>query len=229
MLSLGPDTGFCTNDSVRLNATAPQATSYLWQDGNTSAIRHASVAGRYTVIVSNAHCRSYDTVDVSEVLLPVFSLGNDTSLCMPDSIVLQAPYFPGVDYTWQDGSGNLTYIIRTPGVFWLEMEDAGCTVREYMTVSNGDCGSVFIPNVFTPNGDGRNDTWQVFQTSAASFDVKIFNRWGELLYVSDDPLFAWDGTYEDRACTQGVYFYVIKGSYPSGVNFDYHGSVTIIK
>jgi len=229
VLSIPTDTTICSNDSVQLNATAAFATSYLWNDGITSPVRYASAAGPYSVIASNGGCKSYDTTDVTANALPVFTLGSDTSLCLPDSIVLEAPFIPGATFTWYDGSHSLTNIVTTPGIYWLEANDNGCSTREYITISPGDCGSVFIPNVFTPNGDSKNEVWQVYQFSAVTMNVRIFNRWGQQLFTSDQIDFTWDGTWKGKACTQGVYFYVLNGTYPNGDAFSYKGSITLLK
>jgi len=229
ILAIPPDTSFCLGNTVQLDATASFATSYLWNDGVTSPVRNVSNAGNFSVIASNGNCKSYDTTVVTTGAAPVFTLGNDTSLCLPDSIVLTAPFLPNVNYTWYDGSHAFTNIITTPGTYWLEGVDGGCLTREYLYVAPGDCGSVFIPNVFTPNGDGKNDTWQIYQYSVVSITIRIFNRWGEQVFTSDKLDFAWNGLYKNRACTQGVYFYVLDGFYPSGDTFKYKGSVTLLK
>lgn len=67
-----------------------------------------------------------------------------------------------------------------------------------------------IPNVFTPNEDGVNDVFFITSTNLKDFDLVIVNRWGEVVFKTDDPNQGWDGTSNGKKCTEGVYFYTLK-------------------
>ncbi len=67
----------------------------------------------------------------------------------------------------------------------------------------------FLPDAFTPNSDGRNDVLNVFMRPAASFNFRVYNRWGSLLFSSDAPTDAWDGTYAGSPCPVGEYTWVL--------------------
>ena len=67
-----------------------------------------------------------------------------------------------------------------------------------------------VPNVFTPNGDGKNDEFRVAYRSLAQFHCWVYNRWGKLVYEWDDPAKGWDGTINGRPAAEGAYFYVIR-------------------
>lgn len=67
-----------------------------------------------------------------------------------------------------------------------------------------------VPNVFTPNGDGQNDEFRVAYTSLKQFHIWVYNRWGKLVYESDDPAKGWDGMIGRRKAAEGAYFYVIR-------------------
>jgi gliding motility-associated-like protein len=225
-----PDTSFCNGDSVYVTVSASPATGYLWQDGITAASRYISVAGLYNVTVTNGGCTSADTLLVTSVSLSPFSLGADTALCLPDSIVLLAPAVPpGAVVTWSDGSHGNSLAVYTPGIYRLQIDFGACSESALITVSPGNCSSIFIPNVFTPNGDGRNDTWQIYQVNAAAVQIRLFNRWGQLLASSDDPDFSWDGRYRNSACSQGVYYYLVEIETPAGEKESYRGTVTLIR
>ena len=78
-------------------------------------------------------------------------------------------------------------------------------------VSIDSCSRYDIPNVFTPNSDGFNDYLVPFPyTSVERIDLKIFNRWGTLVYETSDPAINWDGKNKDtdQECSEGVYFYI---------------------
>jgi gliding motility-associated-like protein len=67
-----------------------------------------------------------------------------------------------------------------------------------------------VPNVFTPNGDGSNDEFRVVYRSIREYDIRIYNRWGHLVYKSNDPAKGWDGTIHGRPAAESAYFYVIR-------------------
>ena len=67
-----------------------------------------------------------------------------------------------------------------------------------------------VPNVFTPNGDGTNDEFRVVYRSIKEFHIWVYNRWGKLVYKSDDPAKGWDGNINGRPASVGAYYYVIR-------------------
>ena len=67
-----------------------------------------------------------------------------------------------------------------------------------------------VPNVFTPNGDGRNDEFRVMYRSIVEFECWVYNRWGKLVYHWTDPAKGWDGTINGRPAAEGAYYYVIR-------------------
>ncbi|MCX6292055.1 MAG: gliding motility-associated C-terminal domain-containing protein [Bacteroidetes bacterium] len=229
-VSLGRDTFLCKDASLYLDAYSPVATTYHWKNGSNLSSQTVSSPGLYWVHVSNGNCTSGDSIWISQVVLPKFTLGNDTSICIPDSVVLKIPALPSYyHFSWYDGTSVDQKSISQEGTYWLQMEDSGCIARRSIVISNGDCGTVFIPNSFTPNGDGKNDHWHVYPFSVKSLNTKVFNRWGEIIFSSDDPLFSWEGYYKGRFIETGVYNYIISGTYVSGAAYEFRGSVNIIR
>jgi gliding motility-associated-like protein len=89
---------------------------------------------------------------------------------------------------------------------------------------------VYVPNAFTPNGDGTNDVFEVFGTALKSVSMKIFNRWGEKVFDSGESQWAsWDGTYMGSMQPTGVYVYYVELVYLDGVKKMREGSVTLIR
>ena len=86
-----------------------------------------------------------------------------------------------------------------------------------------------VPNVFTPNGDGQNDEFRVAYTSLKQYHIWVYNRWGKLVYESDDPSKGWDGMIGRRKAAEGAYFYVIRAlgtDAPKNAKFMPKGSYT---
>ena len=92
---------------------------------------------------------------------------------------------------------------------------------------------LYIPNAFTPNGDGRNETFhigKIAECTPAPFHVSIFDRWGHLLYESDNPDFQWDGTYQQHVVSEGVYVWVIQYRFLEQNHMEERsGTVTLIR
>jgi gliding motility-associated-like protein len=88
---------------------------------------------------------------------------------------------------------------------------------------------LFVPNAFTPNNDGVNDDIKVYSKGLKFFHFRVFNRWGEMVFHSDDINQPWDGTYKGKIVDSGVYVYQVKLGYLNGVTKDAQGSITVIK
>jgi len=88
-----------------------------------------------------------------------------------------------------------------------------------------------IPNAFTPNGDGVNDTWVIKSIEAyPDNELKVFNRWGNLIFESIGYLNEWGGTFKGQKVVDGTYYYVLKVNEDDGTNFmNYTGSITIMR
>ncbi len=108
----------------------------------------------------------------------------------------------------------------------------GCEATALLQIIvNKDCKKsiVYIPNAFSPNGDGNNDFFEVFATAVNFYNLKIFNRWGEKIFEASSPFEKWDGTYKGIMQLPGVYVYFLKTTTCNGEQKNYKGSVTIIK
>jgi len=104
-----------------------------------------------------------------------------------------------------------------------------CTTTATNTIEVQKAG-VYIPNAFTPNGDGINDVFEVFGTTLYSVSMKIFNRWGEKIFDSEDNQWAtWDGTYKGVMQPPGVYVYYVTLVFLDGTTSTREGSVTLIR
>ncbi|MCB2221773.1 MAG: gliding motility-associated C-terminal domain-containing protein [Bacteroidetes bacterium] len=130
-LELGPDTSFCEGTPLILNAGAGY-TFYQWmnQPGTNDSLFVVDTAGTYFVYVSNPCSEGWDTINVSMMEVEEVDLGNDTTLCDGDFILLDAG-FGYTDYLWQDGSSNASYYAGTTGWYWVEATDEnGCIAAD---------------------------------------------------------------------------------------------------
>jgi gliding motility-associated-like protein len=93
-----------------------------------------------------------------------------------------------------------------------------------------DPASVFVPNTFTPNGDGTNDKLYVRSKTLAQLEYfRLFNRWGAIVYESKSMSDGWDGSINGKLAEQGVYVYQVSGKCESGYDIATSGTVTLIR
>lgn len=203
------DTIVCGLPDFWLDATSAGAV-YQWQDGSGSARYHVTDSGIYSVTVSNA-CRSASAsvhVHINNVLTPMVM---DTTVC--DSITLGKAYNTDDQYSWQDGSAGAYFIADSSGTYFVRINGycGAITDTFKITVEQCEC-PLYVPNSFTPNGDGRNETFHPSSCATRKYTMRIFNRWGEQLFESNDINTGWNGSFEGSIVPEGQYVYEISGA-----------------
>jgi len=91
------------------------------------------------------------------------------------------------------------------------------------------CSHLVIPTAFSPNNDGVNDFFHTLNKGVVSFDLKLYNRWGQLLFSTLNPDSTWDGTLNGVAQPIGVYIWVLQAKLDDGTVVDRKGSVTLVR
>ncbi|OJV54055.1 MAG: hypothetical protein BGO31_11865 [Bacteroidetes bacterium 43-16] len=180
-------------------------------------------------------CKGSDTVTVMRYPVPVLSVSPASVLIRSrESVQLQAS---GAEYyEWSPFEG-----LDHPGIANPVAAPTGpvkYTVVGYNSFSCSDTAEVFIdineilalPNAFTPNGDGRNDFFAVKNMGFQGVhSFRIFNRWGQLVFESQDAVKGWDGTVKGLPAAQGIYFYEIRLSLRDGSPKVFKGDLTLIR
>jgi gliding motility-associated-like protein len=209
VVSLGNDQQLCEGESVTLDVSAQNAT-YLWSDNSTNSNLTITQQGIYWVAVTINNCTSADTVSVNFNALPVFDLGSDTVLCNGSSILLDVTT-TNATYLWQDNSTGSTFTITEPGTFNVTVTVENCTRTDELTADFRNCNIILeMPNVFTPNHDGKNDDFYPIQMEGiAKATLSVFDRWGKELFKGDNLSEGWNGKYEGNACTDGTYLWLV--------------------
>jgi gliding motility-associated-like protein len=231
----------CEGAIIELYCDSVPGESFSWTgpDGFISSaanpqINNASLinAGNYEIVISSDSCTSPASSIVVQVIQnPDVSLPDSLYLfCVDEGILLDASYF-GASYQWQDFSTSAYYNVQAGGLYWVIVNVGDCKTTDSTQVYAEDCTPVIeMPNVFTPNQDGYND---LFLPMEFEFIIEnkiiIFNRWGRLMYESEDVLSGWDGTYGGRVCSDGVYFWILFYTGIKGEQGSLNGTVTLIK
>jgi gliding motility-associated-like protein len=187
-----------------ISAAICPADPYLLPSGKT-----ADSTGMYSDTLYNAQGCPGTITNLNLTVYDQPSLGPDKNICAGDTAVLNPGTFDS--YLWQDGSTLPTYAATKAGVYWVKVTyDSGCTASDTVVVKFNGCLPAKIPNTFTPNGDGINDTWEIDGLQGyAGCTVFIYNRWGQQVFASTGYSKPWDGTYEGKNLPFGTYYYVI--------------------
>jgi len=135
-IELGNDTSICDGDLILLDASYPNAT-YMWQDGSTNSNYMVTETGVYAVTVTSNICTYSDSISIIVKPNPEINLGNDTAICLGESILLDANY-PGATYVWQDGSTNAQYTASTSGWYTVLLENNNCYFTDSIYVNSID-------------------------------------------------------------------------------------------
>lgn len=203
-----------------------QPYTYLWSTGATTSSINNLGPGTYIVTVNSGACQEVDTVVITSPAAPQ-DPENSFTFCYGDpSLVLSTPFAgAGYNYQWfQENSSNPipgeysdTLLVLNPvaGNMYLVLitPPTGCPVMDTIVL---DYGAPSLPdymlknNVFTPNGDGKNDRYEVFFPYTKTFHIEIYNRWGVKVYESDNfnQGEGWDGKIDGKDADEGVYYWM---------------------
>ena len=251
-----PDTGTCLGNPVSICATTPSGytLSYNWtptssiiSGANTScATVNPDSITTYTVVGQNTYgCIATDTAMVTP---SGFNPNNINIWADQDTLYDgQGTYIhvtpnTGFTYSWNpplnisplnspdpyaNPASTITYSVE------LTENSSGCTYSKLYTIYafEVNCGEpdVFIPNAFTPNKDNENDVLFVRGRNVRDMVLKIYDRWGELVFETDDQTKGWDGTYKGQLVDPGVFVYYLTITCIDGQEYFKKGNVTVIR
>lgn len=145
------------------------------------------------------------------------------------------------NYYWSLGDQSVssdkdvkhTYVKPGNYIITLKVSNQnGCTDSATTSIKVGEIQDIFVPNIFTPNGDGVNDIFrpEITRSDILQFELIVLNRWGDIVFSSQDPTLSWNGSNSlGRPAPSGVYVYQIKISLPEEATKIVKGSVTLIR
>ncbi|KAA2240479.1 PKD domain-containing protein [Chitinophaga agrisoli] len=251
-LATRPDTTLCVGGSVQL--TASGAASYTWTPATylTAANINNPVSTpvqdiTYTVTgVNDASCPSANQqVTLHVKPLPTVNAGPDQTVTAGTRVQLEASGSPDItQWEWMPGNGidcphcPFTQAdVRQPGSYTIKVTNVdGCTNSDLVDIHLVcDRNEVYIPNAFSPNGDGQNDIFYP-RGKGVNFikSFRIFNRWGLEVFKREninieDISAGWNGAYKNQPQPAEVYIYVIEARCDSNEMFELKGNVTLLR
>jgi gliding motility-associated-like protein len=209
VVTLNHDPNLCVGTSRQLDAG--NFASYSWSDGTTGKTISINAIGTYYVTVTdNNGCTGSDTVHLTALLpSPSNFLIQDTALCAYDKILLR-PSTNYQNYLWSTSATTPSIEVGQPGWYWLKVNDANsCTGVDSVLVGVKNCGkSIWFPSAFSPNNDGKNDQFMpLLFDKVDHYSFSVYNRWGQLVFSSTQPLKGWDGTIGGLKQSSGVFIW----------------------
>jgi gliding motility-associated-like protein len=248
------DTSVCMGSRVPIDVTVTQAsvkdTSFLWSPDkylNNPTLQDAIAtlppgAYNYTVVVSSSTCiADTGTMHILVSSAPDLEAGDNQTVAVGTTVQLYAASHQNVTYTWIPAidSFSCTDCLRpfidvhqTQTVHVIAENEYGCATEDSVKLSVLECDSkaIFVPNTFTPNGDGMNDKLFVRGGGVRGIDYfRVFDRWGDLVFETHDITEGWDGTVKGRPGDIATYVYVLEAVCSSGSIIKMSGNVTLVR
>jgi gliding motility-associated-like protein len=236
----GGNTSICSGDSVQLSSGGGQSYQWLPATGLSDAgisdpKASPAITTEYMIVVSNQFsCKDSAYVVVNILQEPVANAGPDRTILEGQSIKLSGSITGDGNYSWSppfyiDDINSLQPVVNPPA-------DASYILN---VVSSLGCGAssdtmfvkvyknIFVPNAFTPNGDGFNDTWNIPALAAYPyFEVSVYGRWGGQIFHTRNIAKGWDGKFKGKTLPAGAYIYIINTGTMQDV---IKGSVMIVR
>lgn len=200
-VDLGLDTILCIGDTLILSPNLSNV-DYLWQDSSSRDSLVVVEGGEYSVQVSDSACTTFDTILVHFIESPTVELGADTILCEHSELVLTASS-DRAKYRWIDLTDADTLLVLAPGLYWVEVKNVCGSATDSIYVKFELQSDILIPNIITPNGDGKNDTFVISNIDVCQWEIEVYNRWGHEVYKNHD----YDNSWSPNHLKNGMYYY----------------------
>lgn len=248
LLDITPQQEICPGDSVLLEVVATGGFGDYYYNWTHSGETTASVwvnpetSSTYSVIVKD-DCGTFQ-VQASTKVIVVKPDANFRPVTDPKftnlPITFQNLTENGVSYEWEFGEGSTSSMTHPNNVYYesgtyyvtlVATDEKGCVDSITKPISILDEFYIYVPNSFTPDGNRFNNTFEVSTINVVDFGIEIFNRWGQLVFSSDDKNFAWDGRYQGKIVQDGTYVWKINYSSINNPEEDVQmtGHVTVLR
>ncbi len=229
-IDLGEDGDICAEEVIVLDGSYGTNSRYDWNTGETTGSISVTSAGTYAVTVtSEHHCVGSDTIVLSYYPNPLVYLGMDTSVCEETPLVIAARTVNADSVRWSDGSIGKSLIVMYGDRYIATGINKCGTGSDTIEVRQIFC-DIWVPNAFTPNGDGVNDVFRVLGNIGRleGFGLSVYNRWGERVFHTQDKYAGWDGFYKGIPGQLGTYVYLLQYSI-GGTPYQEQGSFHLLR
>ncbi len=209
VISAGNDNTICQGESAVL--TAAGGVSYQWNTNETGSSITVSpvVSVIYTVTGFDAsNCSGTDQVTIVVNEFPYVNLRSDT--CIYDGTIIAIDAVNCFDgCLWQDGAIGQIYNVAGKGLYYVTVNNYCGSASDSVLISECPTSAIWMPNSFSPNGDGSNDVFRPAGINVTEFELYIYDRWGKKIFYTKDIDTGWNGKYEGELCPGGVYSWFV--------------------
>ena len=183
-------------------------------------------------------CDSVVTYNVVVSPTPNFNITGGAIINLGQSVNLAVlPGVAGTSYFWDPPVGLSCLfcqnpIATPPSSMWYYVtvtNAAGCSIIDSVYIEVDPSSNIYVPNIFSPNEDGANDIYFIRGKGVKQFNLAIYNRWGQLVFESDDIEKGWDGTKEGTMMNQGVFVYKLNVIMHDGSTIKQTGNITLVR
>lgn len=208
VFDLGADTLLCPQTVLEIGLEG-SVDNFRWNDRNPALKRKIEEAGTYILEIVEGGCSYSDSINIAYEALYEGREEQDTLVCMDAPVNFKASFENG-QYLWSDLSDKANFQAEEAGLYWVDISGQCFQAREYFRLTTQDCGcESFVPNVFSPNGDGIHDTFvPQFREGIQDLQVEIFDSYGRMRFASTNPDEYWDGKWKGKDLPAGVYYWV---------------------
>ena len=241
------DSTICDGECVTFTDNSTGATAWQWTfNGGTPASANTqgphtvcfNGPGTYTIelIASNSAGADTTTSTVEVFANPTIDAGSDVTIDLGQSVTLNATGSNGT-YSWTPPTWldcptcptteatpeeTVTYTV-------VVVDSNGCTASAEVTIIVDFDYVIWVPNIFSPNGDGSNDVVFVRGVGVESFNFIIYDRWGEKVFETSDLNNGWDGTFRGKKMNNAVFVYYLEATFNNGQEVTKKGDITLIR
>ena len=226
----------CAGQTTTLTALG-QALTYTWTNGlitNSVAVSPATSI-TYTVVGTGGNsCKNAATQMVKVNPLPNVLINQGVSpISITNGSSVELTALGAVTYTWSTNATSAS-ITESPLVSTsyciIGMDNNKCLDTSCVNIIVEEtCGNVFIPDAFSPNGDGVNELFKVYGKCISELTLQIFDRWGNKVFETTDQLIGWDGTFQGNKMNTGTYIYQAAYTLNTGEKDKTKGNIILIR
>jgi gliding motility-associated-like protein len=245
-ISVSPTYPICEGMTENLLASSSGGGTYKWapaaglsNDTIPNPVAHPDDSTRYKVVVTNSFgCKDSALVSINVYKKPVANAGPDKSINLGDTVTLDGSVKgTSVDFYWSPSAFINDIHSITPKVY--PPEDGLYTLTASSNLGCGTSASltkvrvfrdIYVPNAFTPNGDGKNDRFHVLAAdNYKEFKLRIYNRWGQLVYETNDINKGWNGRFGEQPQPSDVYIYYLQIRTASNKEISKKGTFALLR
>ena len=214
-------TSLCQGAELTLQVSgADNYDRLLWNTGETSPSITVNKAGEYFLnAVTKEQCPVDDRISITLIHPPEIKIENQQTICEGIEAVITAEISNADSSVWNGTVNGPSLTVNTSGIYTIEAFNQCFTASDSVMIESVDCRP-FIPNLVTPNGDGKNDAFLIRSEVPRAFQVEIYNRWGKRVYSNDSYTDSWP----EKRDNNGIYFYRI---YDKLLNQHYEGWIEL--